>query len=234
MAMKRWETLGRTFAADFFKVGDGANFGSAVEFYDELFFKVGARGSWVAAPAEDRARTDQKEIDGPESFRKSLQAVALSAPDQTAVALWRRVKSDRSAKKYFTTEQAEQAETVRLYLKSFYNKVSQALETRERKAAEAAAADAKQALRKQLSDESLSDEERAAAKAKLDAMFSAEATARWERARESVAAVWKSIASADGSADDDALVVEHSAVMQPCFVALFKAAGWKLPDDMKV
>jgi len=233
VAMKRWETLGRTFAADFFAVGDGANFGSAAEFYDELFFKVGARGPWVAAPEQYRARTDQKEIKGPETFRRSLLDVALSAPDPEAVALWRRQKADNSARKYFTAEQVAQYETVRLYVKAFYNKVSQALETRERKATEANAADAKQALRKQLSDETLSDEERATAKRALDILFHTESAERYGRVRDAVEAAWKAFTNADGSADDDELLVQNAPAVQPCFVALFRAAGWKLPEDMK-
>ena len=233
MAMKKWETLGRTFAADFFAVGDGANFGSAVEFYDELFFKVGARGPWVAAPEQYRARTDQKEVTGPESFRRSLLDVALSAPDPEAVALWRRQKADKSARKYFTTEQVAQYDTVRIYIKAFYNKVSQALETRERKSLEAQWEERKQDLRKRIQDETLTDEEREAAKSELDGMFSNESAERYGRVRDAVETAWKAFMNADGSADDDELLVKNAPNVQPCFVALFRAAGWDLPDDMK-
>lgn len=226
-----WLHAGEKFARDSWSMGTGkaGDAGTASEFFDALF-AAGVRSTWIGLP--DR-KQPKRELEGPEDFRRTLLSVALGAMPETVAALYRRQAADSTAKKYMTDVQRANLDRAKKHVASFMNGTTQALRTRENAAESAAHEDRKSELRETLNDEGASEEERDAAREALDAILAEESAERYGRVRKSVEEAWKSFANADGSADDDALLVANSAEVQPAFVALFKAAGWDLPEDMK-
>lgn len=218
-------------ASDIYSLGSGkvGDAGSASEAYDALY-AAGVRALWIGAPDSPQSKV---ECASPNAWRVDLRNAVLAKLPEAGVTAFRRMEADKSARKYMTAAQVKAGKRVREALKNTNNKLKQGLAQREAAAEKQAIEDRKEALRAVINDEAASAEDRDAARLALDLVLQSQAEERWERVRESVAGIWKSIAGADGSVDDDALLVEHSAEMQPCFVALFKAAGWDLPEDMK-